>query len=75
MIIKTETKKATLSEKLFDACIKFKSLIAFDSNKISIVQRKFTLTMYLFRSCLFPKTNMRWQNLFCQSLLKQHSLT
>ena len=67
MIIKTKTKKATLPEKLFDACIKF--------NSLSTVQRKFTLTMYLFRSCLFPKTNMRWQNLFCQSLLKQHSLT
>ena len=53
MIIKTETKKVTLSEKVFDACIKF--------NFLSIVQRNFTFTMYLFRSCLFPKTNMRWQ--------------
>ena len=28
MIIKTETKKVTLSEKVFDACIKFNFLIA-----------------------------------------------
>ena len=61
MIIKTETKKVTLSEKVFDACIKFNFLIALQNSILSIVQRKFTLTMYLFRSCLFPKTNMRWQ--------------